>query len=115
MKATNQAGGEGKPRRHYDETYKRQAAQLSLQANRTIRAIAQELGVSESMLYEWRRRYGAQVSVPGNLPQTLGEANQEIARLRELVERLQERELVLKKSLGILSETPGRGMPGSRR
>ena len=51
----------------------------------------------------------------GPAPRTLAEAEEEIGRLRAEVVRLREREIVLKKSLGILSETPGSGMPGSRR
>lgn len=45
----------------------------------------------------------------------LEEAEQEIARLRSEVIRMREREVVLKKSLGILSETPESGMPRLKR
>ena len=37
-----------------------------------------------------------------------------IERLRTELVRMQDREIVLKKSLGILSETPGSGMPKSK-
>ena len=45
----------------------------------------------------------------------LREAGKEIGRLRAEVIRMREREVVLKKSLGILSETPESGMPRLRR
>jgi hypothetical protein len=45
----------------------------------------------------------------------LEQAHREIARLRGEVVRLQEREMILKKSLGILSEPPRSGMPKSTR
>ena len=51
----------------------------------------------------------------GPAPQTLEAAEKEIGRLRAELIRMREREVVLKKSLGILSETPESGMPRSRR
>ena len=51
----------------------------------------------------------------GSVPQTMEEKDEEIRQLRAEVVRMREREIVLKKSLGILSETPGSGMPRSRR
>ena len=50
----------------------------------------------------------------GFAPPEIG-LRREIARLRAEVVRLRERETILKKSLGILSEPPGSGMPGSMR
>jgi transposase len=115
MKNGKKAGTGGQPRRQYDENYKRHAVDLTLRGDRTIAQVAQELGVNEAILYEWRRRFAPRPS--GNLaaPQSLEEATQEIARLRGELVRMQERETVLKKSLGILSETPESGMPGSKR
>ena len=46
----------------------------------------------------------------GFAPPEIG-LRREIARLRAEVVRLRERETILKKSLGILSELPPRGMP----
>lgn len=109
MKAT-----ESRPRRHYDEDYKRHAVALTLQGQRTIKAIAEELGVAESQLYDWRKRYAPRPGHDSAQPQSLEQAQQEIARLRGELVRMQEREVVLKKSLGILSETPGSGSPRSK-
>ena len=109
----NQAGR--RERRHFDETYKRHAVELTLRADRSVRAIAEELGVTDSMLYEWRRIYAPKPSASGPAPSSLEDAQEEIARLRAEVVRLRERETILKKSLGILSEPPASGMPGSTR
>jgi hypothetical protein len=49
------------------------------------------------------------------VPQTPEEKDAEIRQLRAELSRMREREIVLKKSLGILSETPESGMPGSKR
>lgn len=115
MNATRAKQSERRPRRQYDEDYKRHAVALTLQGQRTTKAIAQELGVHESQLYDWRKRYASRPGHAGEQPQTLEQAHQEIARLRGEVVRLQEREVVLKKSLGILSETPASGVPKSKR
>lgn len=103
------------PRRRYDETFKRHAVDLTLQGHRRVTEVAQELGVPESMLYAWRRQFAPRPAAGGERPRTLEEAEAENCRLRTEIVELQERELVLKKSLGILSETPGRGLPKSRR
>lgn len=101
-----------KPRRQYDENFKRHAVDLTLKGDRTSRQVADELGINEGLIYEWRRKYAPR---PGaahtGAPQNLDEAAKEIERLRSELVRMQERENVLKKSLGILSETPESGMP----
>lgn len=102
-------------RRHFDEAYKRHAVDLTLQGTRSVRAIAEELAVTDSMLHAWRRLYAPRPGVDTGAPQSLEAANQEITRLRGELMRMRERETILKKSLGILSETPGSGMPGSKR
>ena len=114
MNAGNGSRG-GKPRRQYDENYKRHAVELTLQGTRSVRAVAQELGVNETMLYDWRRKYAPRSGANGGAPQTPEEKDAEIRRLRAELVRMQEREMVLKKSLGILSETPESGMPRSKR
>jgi transposase len=111
----NTAGGGGKSLRRYDENYKRHAVELTLRGDRTVKEIARELGINETMLYDWRRKYAVRPGVPAGAPLTLEEATKEIARLRGELVRLQERETVLKKSLGILSETPESGMPKWKR
>jgi transposase-like protein len=103
------------PRRRFEETYKRHAVDLTLQGDRTVKTVAKELGLPAWQLYEWRKLFAPRPGEAGPAPQTLEEAEKEIGRLRGEVVRLREREVVLKKSLGILSETPGSGMSGSRR
>lgn len=116
MTATESKGKPAQePRRRYDETFKRHAVELTLQGHRRVTEIARELGVPESMVYAWRRAYAPRPAGSGERPRTLEEAEAENCRLRSEIVRLQERELVLKKSLGILSEAPGRGLPASRR
>jgi transposase len=112
MKQTEPKEPPALERRKFDATYKRHAVELSLREDRPVTQLARELGISEGMLYQWRRQYAARC---GPRPQSLAEAEAEIDRLRTEVARLREREIVLKKSLGILSETPGSGMPRLKR
>jgi transposase len=104
-------------RREFDETFKRHAVEVSLQGDRPIRQVAKQLGINESLLHTWRRRFAptpaSASAVKGGL--TSEQKDEEIARLRAEVHRLREREIVLKKSLGILSETPESGMPRLRK
>lgn len=114
MNARKNEKGGYRPRRQYDEDFKKHAVDLSLQGERTLRQIADELGINEGMLHEWRRKYAPRPGVRTGTPQNLEDATKEIERLRAELVRMQERENVLKKSLGILSETPGSGMPRSK-
>jgi transposase-like protein len=111
----SKAKGGYKPYRRYDETFKRNAVELTLAGTRTVQQVADELGLPVDRLYEWRRKYAARPGVEAGAPQTHEEKDAEIRRLRAELVRMQEREIVLKKSLGILSETPESGMPRSKR
>lgn len=115
MNQTDRKGSGAPPRRKFDETYKRHAVELTLHGDRTVKTVAKELGLPAWQLYEWRKLYAPRPGDGGPTPQTLEDAVKENERLRTEVIRLRERESVLKKSLGILSETPESGMPRSRR
>ena len=115
MKQKDRNGSGATPRRKYDETYKRHAVELTLHGDRTVKTIAKELGIPGWQLYEWRKLYAPRPGDGGPVPLTLEAAVKENGRLRAELLRMREREEVLKKSLGILSETPERGMPRLRR
>jgi len=115
MNPTDREGSGATPRRSYDETYKRHAVELTMQRERTVKAVAKELGLPAWQLYDWRKQYARKPAGFGPEPETLEDAQKEIVRLRAEVVRMREREMVLKKSLGILSEGPESGMPRSRR
>ena len=115
MKEMKLGRGGLRPHRQYDETYRRNAVQLTLQGERTVREIAADLKVPDYLLYKWRRQYAPRAGAETGEPETPAEKDAEIKRLRAEVVRLRERELILKKSLGILSETPESGMPKWKR
>ena len=115
MKQKDRNGSGAAPRRKFDETYKRHAVELTLHGDRAVKLVAKELGLPAWQLYEWRKLYGPRPGGSGPAPQTLAEAEKEIGRLRAELIRMREREMVLKKSVGILSETPESGRPGLKR
>ena len=115
MNQKDRNGTGATPRRKFDETYKRHAVELTLHGDRTVKTVAKDLGLPAWQLYDWRKLYAPRPGGGGPAPQTLEEAVKENERLRSELIRMREREEALKKSLGILSETPERGMPRLRR
>mgnify|MGYP003341717890 FL=1 len=115
MNQKDRNGSGAAPRRKYDETYRRHAVERTLHGDRTVKLVAKELGLPAWQLYEWRKLYAPRPGESGPAPQTLAEAEKEIDRLRAELIRMREREIVLKKSVGILSETPESGMPRLKR
>jgi transposase len=101
----------------YSEEYKREALQLWRASGRSAAKVAAELGIRPPLLYRWahlERQPNASKteSKPGR---SVAELEAEIRRLRAENAKLLEQREVLKKSLGILSEVPARGMPESNR
>ena len=102
----------------YTDEYKEQALELWRASGRSAAKVAAELGIRPPLLYRWARaeRPLANTSTPGQKRlRSVEELEAEIRRLREENAKLLEQREVLKKSLGILSEVPPRGMPGSNR
>jgi transposase-like protein len=106
-----------KIRRNFDETFKHEAVRNWLASGKTAGVVAKELGILANRLYAWRKRFapadaggraaaGAKPGSLADLQNQLDEALREIRHLREQRD-------ILKKTLGILSEPPSNGMPGS--
>jgi transposase len=101
----------------YTEEYKQEALELWRNSGRSAAKVAAELGIRAPLLYRWARPKG-QSDLSKNEPgrgRSVEELEAEIRRLRSENAKLLEQREVLKKSLGILSEVPPRGMPGSNR
>lgn len=94
--------------RRFDAQYKEQAVKLLLSSGKPLHRIAQELGISDASLKDWKeahlrqsdgiQRHGQRV--------TAAELFIENQRLRRDLERVTTQRDILKKSLGILSEEP---------
>ena len=48
-----------KQRNHYDEEFKKNAVKLSYASPKPVRKIAEDLGIAEGILYNWRKKYTA--------------------------------------------------------
>jgi transposase len=101
----------------YTEQYKQEALELWRASGRSAAKVAAELGIRPPLLYRWARLERlANTSTQTRKPERSFEALEaEIRRLRAENAKLLEQREVLKKSLGILSEVPHRGMPESNR
>jgi len=44
-------------RQKYDEEFKKNAVRLSYASSKTIREVADDLGIAVTQLYRWRKRY----------------------------------------------------------
>ena len=107
-----------KTRRQYAPAFKREAVQNWLASGKSAEVVAQELGLSSSRLFTWRRLLfpdaprGKSASVkpgsPADLQSQLDASQRELRHAREQVH-------ILKKTLGILSEPSASASNGSRR
>jgi len=99
----------------YTVEYKQEALELWRSSGRSAAKVASELGIRPALLYRWARveRMPDAAKMGAKSRRSIEELEAENRRLREENMKLLEQREVLKKSLGILSEAPHRGMPGS--
>ncbi len=104
-------------RTRYTEEYKQEALALWRNSGRSAAKVAAELGIRPPLLYRWAHLERLSVAgMSGRKPRrSLEELETENRQLRAENTKLLEQREVLKKSLGILSEVPHSGMPGSNR
>jgi len=108
-----------KTRREFTPEFKREAVSLLASSGRPLTRVAAELGIQPSMLRNWRalqnggaprsRTAGAgPAPVAAAAPAGPSPADQaaEVARLRRELERVRTERDILKKAIGIFSETP---------
>ena len=101
-----------KTRRDFTPEFKREAVALLENSGRPLMQIATELGISPSMLRNWRAvvnggpprsRAGSKTPSPSASP---ADQAAEIARLRRELDRTRMERDVLKKAIGIFAEMP---------
>lgn len=101
----------------YSEEYRQQALEHWRLSGRSAAKVAAELGIRPPLLYRWARQEreaAQQGGLPLGRPEHIAALKLEIERLKLENAKLLEQRETLKKSLGILSEAPPRGMPGSK-
>jgi transposase len=84
-----------KPRRRFDETFKREAVALLLQGGKSAKELARDLGVSHWNLRDWKERYGPP-PVPSS-PRSPAALETENRQLRREIETLRLQRDILKK------------------
>lgn len=104
------ASKENQKRRRYDSQFKRHAVSLWLDSERSAREVAEELGIGENLLHSWKTKFG-----PSQKPLSQSELEAEVAALRRENNQLRQQREVLKKTLGILSDSPNSATGGSTR
>jgi transposase-like protein len=103
----------------FDPTFKREAVANWLSSGKSAAIIAQELGILPDRLYTWRKAFGP-AEAGGRAPagpkaRGGGDLQAQLeAALREN-RHLREQRDILKKTLGILSETPATATNGFTR
>lgn len=106
-------GGEmSQGRRQFTDEFKREAIALLASSGRPLLQIASELGISPSMLRNWRNRSegrnagSALRPIPAPAPHSAPDSASEISRLRRENDRLRMERDILKKAVAIFSEPP---------
>lgn len=99
--------------KRYDEEFKKNAVSMLVMGGKPLTVVAKELGVSDVTLRIWRdrcldetERHPRGEGMP--TPRELAEENR---RLRRELDRVVRQRDILKKAMGICSETSPGGMP----
>lgn len=100
--------------KRYTREFKQEAVRLLVTSDKPICVLAEELGVSDTSLINWKRealRNGdhPEMAKPNAIQISRTVLEQENIRLKKEVETLRRQREILKKSLGILSVDPLEG------
>ena len=100
----------GQDRRHFTDEFKTEAVALLASSGRPLLQIAGELGISPSMLRNWRHRRAERNTrlppVAGSATPCVPDPAAEISRRRRENDRLRMERDILKKAVAIFSEPP---------
>ncbi len=97
-------------RRRYDSEFKRRAVAFVLAGDKSVLQIATDLGIELSSLYRWKREYLAgHDEAPPDVSATATELDEELRRIRGELASVRTQRDVLKKALGIFSQTDNGG------
>jgi transposase len=89
-----------KPRKRYDESFKRQAVEHWHNSGKPRKQVALELGINHWLLRAWGRELRQEQPAVATTKAELEVQNQQ---LRQELERVREQRDILKKTLGIIS------------
>ena len=94
-------------RRKYDSDFKRNAVLLSLEPGRTVKEIAENLGIHTDLIYQWHKSYQylGNTAFPGNGVQALTPDQKRIKELEKQLKNTAMERDILKKGMAIFSRT----------
>ena len=99
-------------RSKYDDEFKKDAVRLLISSGRTVKAVAEELGIERSNLGRWRQTHLESLDIKATTTGiTPADLERENRRLRKELAYAEEQRDILKKACGILSDRPRRSMP----
>ena len=106
-------------RRKFDATFKREAVGNWLSSGRSAVVVAKELGLTEGLLFAWRKLLppadaGGRAAAGGRKP-AVQDLQAELDAARREIRHLHEQRDILKKTLGILSEPSRNATSGYTR
>lgn len=92
-----------KRRRRFDRDFKREAVRLTMEEGRTVKGVAEGLGVHPNVLHRWRREYlnDQEEAFPGKGHRT--NKDEELFELRKELVRVKEERDILKKAVKYFS------------
>ena len=95
-----------KSRQKYDKAFKLEVLQMIQQSDRTLKSVAQELGIHPGIISRWRRQFREQVNeaFPGKGHQT--PQDEEIRRLKKELADVKEERNILKKAVAFFAKSP---------
>src|SRR5580765_3611774 len=105
-------------RRKFDKAFKCRAVELWLSSGKAATEVAAELGIHAQRLSAWRKRFAPPPpggEGGGGAKRSAEQLETENSSLRREVDYLRQQRDILKKTLGILSETPTSAFNGSTR
>lgn len=85
-------------RRHFTEQFKRDAVAM-VSGERSVTAVARELGLARSLLQYWKNQIDGNVPTPGSGMRAMDTESEEIRRLRKELRDVTEQRDILKKAL----------------
>lgn len=95
-----------KKRRNYDRQFKQEAVRMVQEQGRTVKSVAEDLGIHPGVLSRWRRQFAKyrEGAFPGK--GHLSPQEEEIARLKRRVADLEEERDILKKAMAFFAKRP---------
>jgi transposase len=95
----------------YDQSFKEHAVNLWLASGKSAQEVAAELNIPPDRLYTWKSVVAPDYqrpapSVPELKKRSSQQLEQELSRMRRENQQLRQQRDILKKTLGILSESP---------